>query len=174
MSTQQISRRYAQALFELAQEGVDLANGLEALAAVAAEAEVRELLDSPQFPAELKINVLKKGAGVGTGPELDRLLALLVERNKAALLPEIYQEYVEKVRAAAEAVAATVTVATPLSGDATKRVASALAAATGKKVTLDVVEDASIIGGMVIKIGDRQIDCSLRGRLDGLRRAMAA
>lgn len=173
MRTQQISRRYAQALFELEQEGGKNRAALEKLAAVASLAEVREVLANPNYPASLKASVLEKAAGK-LPAEMQRLVAMLCERGKAELLPEIAELFEAMQRAAESEVEAEVVSAVALSDAQQKSLAKALGASAGRSVRLKVREDAHILGGLVVRIGDRLIDYSVRSRLEALKRAMAA
>ena len=173
MSSIAISRRYATALFDLSQEGVDLTNGLSALAEVVSVKEVQDFLDLPNVTPEQKVKVLSKAAG-SISDELARLATLLCERGKASLLPEINELFEEMVRAAKKSVVATVVVAVKPDAETKKKIHAAVADVAGKNVQLDIVEDKQLLGGMVVNIGDRQIDCSLRGKLEGLRKAIAA
>jgi len=102
------------------------------------------------------------------------LVALLAERNKAALLPEIAAMVEEMIHLAESELDAEVTVASAISDVLKDKLSKALAASTGKKVRLSISEDKSILGGMVVRIGDRKIDYSLRTKLAGLRRALAS
>jgi len=174
MSTSQISRRYARALFDLINEGTDVREDLAAVAAVASEAEVAALLVSPEYPATLKQQVIIKASGGTISAEVERLVTLLAERNKAALLPEIAMLVEEMIHLAESELEADVTVASTISEALQTKLSDALAASTGKKVRLSVSKDKSILGGMVIRIGDRKIDYSLRTKLAGLRRALAS
>lgn len=173
MSAVAVSRRYARALFDLSREGIDLAAGLSALAEVVSVKEVQDFLDLPGCTPEQKVKVLKKAIG-SLSDELARLVSLLCERGKTSLLPEINELFEEMVRADKESVVATVVVATKPDAESRKKIQATIADVAGKKVQLEIVEDRQLLGGMVVNIGDRQIDCSLRGRLEGLRRAIAA
>jgi F-type H+-transporting ATPase subunit delta len=173
MSSLAVSRRYARALFELSQEGVDLAEGLAVLAEAAAAKDVQEFLDLPNITAEKKIVVLKKALGP-ISDDLVRLVSLLCDRRKGSLLPEINEIFVEMVRESQASVVATVVVAVQPDTATRKKIEAAVASAAGKKVELNIVEDKQILGGMVVNIGDRRIDASLRGKLEGLRKAIVA
>jgi len=173
MRTQQISRRYAQALFELEQDGAKNRAGLEKLAAVAALGDVRAVLANPNYADELKAGVLEKAAGK-LPDELKHLVTMLCERGKAELLPEIQAVFEQMLRAAESEVEAEVVSAVKLSDAQQKGLAKALTETTGRKVRLSVSEDKSILGGLVVRIGDRLIDYSVRSRLEALKRAMAA
>ncbi len=174
MSSLAVSRRYARALFELSGEGVDVATGLAALAEAASVKDVQAFLELPNISAEQKVEVLRKIAGTSS-KELDRLVTMLCERGKASLIPEINDIFAEMVRESEASVVATVVVAAKPDAATKKKIEAAVSGLAGKKkVQLEIVEDKQILGGMVVNIGDRQIDGSLRGRLEGLRKAVAA
>ncbi len=172
MSTRFISRRYARAIFELIQEGAKLEGGLKKLAAIAAEDEVAKVLASPALPAANKAAILTKAAGK-LPKELKNLVDLLCQRGKAQLLPEIAELVDEMILQSQSEVVADVVTATKLSDAAKKKIAEALGKSIGRDVRLEVREDKSLIGGLVVQVGDRQIDCSVRHRLEDLRRAIA-
>jgi F-type H+-transporting ATPase subunit delta len=173
MRTQQISRRYARALFELEQEGAKNRAALERLAAVASLDEVREVLANPSYAEGMKAAVLEKAAGT-LPAEMKRLVAMLCERGKAELLPEIHAIFEEMVHQAESELEAEVVAAVKLSDAQKKGLTKALGDITGRSVRLNVSEDKTILGGLVVRIGDRLIDYSVRSRLEALKRAMAA
>ena len=165
-NTAQVSRRYARALFELVQEDAALGVELAALAVVASADEVAELLASPEYPAQVKQTVLLKAAGK-LSEQAKRLVEMLCERNKSELLPEIHQLVEEMVRQAESEVDAAVIVATEIDEPLKQKLAAALEASIGKKVRLSYKTDKNILGGIIINIGDRKIDYSLRTKLNG-------
>ena len=173
MSTSQISRRYARALFDLIQEGTDLRGDLEKVAAAASADEVAVLLASPEYPADLKKQVIVKVAGDISG-EIDSLVGMLTARGKESLLPEIHALVEEMLHLAESELDADVVVATSIDPALQEKLTAALTASTGKKVRIKVSEDKSILGGLVVRIGDRKIDYSLRTKLSGLRRELAS
>jgi len=173
MSKRAIARRYARALFELAQEGASLTAGLDVLARVSQAGEVKALLADPKLPPEIAAGVLKKAAGK-LPKELSVLIDMLCARGKGCLLAEIFELFEGMQREASAEVVAEVTTAVRLDAAAKAGLAQSIARGLGKKVQLQVNEDAGIMGGVIIRIGDRQIDYSLRGKLEGLRRAIAA
>jgi len=173
MSTSQISRRYARALFDLIQEGTDLRADLEKVAAAASADEVALLLASPEYPATLKKQVIVKVAGDISG-EIDSLVGMLAARGKESLLPEIHALVEEMLHLAESELEADVVVATSIDPALHEKLTAALTASTGKKVRIKVSEDKSILGGLVVRIGDRKIDYSLRTKLNGLCRELAS
>lgn len=173
MSTTAISRRYARALFEIQAEGVAVGESLRNAAAVAEVAEVAEVLDQPQIPVSAKVAILDKAAK-GLGTEVTRLVTMLCERSKASLLPEINALFEEMVRLASSEIEAEVVAATAIDKATGDKIAAALSKAVGRKVLIKASRDKKILGGLVVRLGDRQLDYSLRSRLDGLKRAMVS
>ncbi|MDQ6973047.1 MAG: ATP synthase F1 subunit delta [Mariprofundaceae bacterium] len=173
MSTASISRRYARALFELQQEGVDIASSLSAAGSIASVAEVAAVLEQPQLPVASKAKLLDKAAK-GLGKEVLRLVTLLCERGKASLLPEIAAQFDQMVRHAASEVEAEVVSASAIDKATQTKIAAALTKSVGRKVAVRVTQDKSILGGLVVRLGDRQLDYSVRHRLEGLKRAMVS
>jgi len=173
MSTTSISRRYARALFELQVEGVAIAESLSKAAAVAGAPEVAAALDQPNLPAKVKSAIVDKSAG-GLGKEVSRLVMMLCERGKASLLSEINELFESMVRQAGSEIEAEVVSATALNKATQDKIAAALTKSTGRKVVIKTSQDKGILGGLVVRLGDRQIDYSLRTRLEGLKRTMVS
>ena len=168
-----IARRYARALADLVAEGRELLPGLETLARIAAEPRMQAFLARPDVGADVKAEALGKLAGK-LPRELEALLALLARRNKLVLLPLIHEETAAIVKARSGEIEAEVAAPVALSKEQEQRLAQALARMTGKKVTLRVRVDPSVLGGLVVRIGDRVLDASLRARIEAMRRALLA
>jgi len=173
MSTRSISRRYARALFELIQEGSEIQPSLDNVAEVVSQADVMEFLALPGVTAEDKAIVIEKAAG-RLSKEVKQLIKILCLRNKAELLPEINEIVNEMIRQAASEVEVDVISATRLDAALKKRIAAVLSKTVGRKVKMNVHQDRTILGGLVVRIGDRQIDYSLRRRLEAMKRAMVS
>ncbi|RMH60853.1 MAG: ATP synthase F1 subunit delta [Zetaproteobacteria bacterium] len=172
MSTQQVSRRYARALYDLIVEGVSLQSGLQKLAAACSVDGVSAILAAPTIKPERKVALLEKV--IADEPkELHRLVQLLAQRNKLVLLPEIARLVEDMVRASRDEVTAEVTVASETSPEVERKIAEALARSVGKKVSLRTRRNPEILGGLIVRIGDRLIDYSLRTRLEAMRQAIA-
>lgn len=174
MSTQQISRRYARALYELINEGADIQDPLNRLAQVAALEEVHGVLASPRYDAAVKASILEQAVKGALSKEVKNLVRILCERNKAVLLPEIAEMVEQMVRQAKREVDAEVISAVPLDAERKKKLAKSLGKLVDRKVNIHTREDKSILGGLVILVGDRKIDLSLRNKLDSLRKTLAA
>ncbi len=167
-----IASRYAAALFELHQEGVDVAADLHKLAQVAQNEDAQALLMNAQYTAEDRAKIVAKAAAVEDERVL-RLLVLLCSRNKSTLLPYIDEMLEAMIRESNAQVMIDVTVATDMDSVLTAKLKESISTGLGKKVDLNVTTDASIVGGLILNIGDRQIDHSVRGRLNGLKRALS-
>lgn len=173
--TRQVARRYAQALFEIVQdgEGKGLADDLAVMADLVKLPEISNLLCQPKVKPEEKAKVLIKAGKIKT-KEAKNLVELLCRRGKAILLPEIYELFNVMLKKAAAEVEVEVVSAVPLSGKVKEELKQVLAKGLGKKVVLKMRQDENVLGGLLLTVGDRRIDATLRGKLEGLRRLLAA
>jgi F-type H+-transporting ATPase subunit delta len=173
----QIARPYATALFELAAAdgSVDqVEQGLVGLGALAGEsADFQRFLRSPVIKAEDKAavvdTILARSGASGTVTNFVRVVA---RNGRLFALPAIIAAYREKAAAARGETTADVTSATPLSASQRQGLAEALRAKIGKSVTLNEHVDPSLIGGLVVKVGSRMIDSSLKTKLTAMKIAM--
>lgn len=167
--------RYGEAAFAVAHESrtVDQWNrDLESAERVLMTPETLEFFRKPDVPRSDKLAVL--GRILPTiRPEVINLLQLLAIRDRISLLPQIRAEFIRRDREARGVVEAEVTVAREYSEDERNDIQQRLAAATGKQVELRLRVDPRILGGIVVRIGDRLIDGSVSGRLQRLRHEMA-
>jgi F-type H+-transporting ATPase subunit delta len=106
-------------------------------------------------------------------PEALAVVTLLVERDLAALLPDVARLYGEIAEAERGIIAAEVTTAVPLDDALRASLTDKLAASLGRPVALRERVDASIVGGVVIKVAGRVLDGSVASQLEGVRRALA-
>lgn len=169
--------RYATALFELAEEAssIDAVKAdLDTLAALMADsADFSRLVKSPVFTAEEQekaVSAILSKIGIGG---LSANFVKLVARNRRLFaLPDMIKSYAALVAAKRGEVTAEVTAAEPLSDAHIAALKQALAEKTGKDVGLDVTVDPSILGGLVVKLGSRMVDASLKTKLNSIRHAM--
>ena len=168
------AKRYAQAAFELANSSGTLdawMTGLEAIAEFTSEADIKRVLEATRVPPETKMQLI--GAGLGDQPRMVQNLArLLVRKGRSFLAPDIarsFRELVDTQRGIEHAVATTAVPLTPAEVDALRQT---LRERTGKDVVLEMAVDPSLLGGVVIQIGDKLIDASTRARLHALRESL--
>lgn len=175
-SSRSLARRYARALLEVASpDGTDavlaLRDELRAFAPVAGHHEVVRALRHPGLGAEARGRLLDALADrAGASPRLRRLVGVLAARDRLALLPEAAEAYAELANASHGVVSAEATSALPLDGEQRR----ALAAALGASVDLRTRVDAGILGGVVVRVGGRTYDGTVRSRLAALKRRLAA
>jgi len=167
------SRRYAEALFQLAQETGQLdwlEQELEALVQITAGApELRRLLDHPEVPRERKFGLLDRVLAGAVSPVLLSLLKLLVERGRQQALGAIAADFGALADAARGLLRVQVTSAVRLSEEQLERLTKVLSHLTGKRIALESEVDPEVLAGAQVRIGDRVIDGSARTRLERLR-----
>ncbi|MFQ5775155.1 MAG: F0F1 ATP synthase subunit delta [Kiloniellaceae bacterium] len=172
-----LAGRYALALFELADEKKSLdevagdLRGLKAL--IADSADLRRLIRSPLFSREEQaaaMGAVLERAGVC---DLTRRFVLVVANNRRLFaVPQMIDAYLAELARRRGEVSAQVTSAAELTDEQHKALVRTLRATVGAKVQVDVKIDPSLIGGLIVKVGSRMIDDSVRGKLQRLRLAM--
>ena len=170
-----IARRYAEAYFALATEAnaVDvwrreLARAVETLT----NPEVGGALANPRLPISDRVR-LALDLLDGSSPEVRNLARLLVERHRTAEAGELLSEYDRLADAARGVVRIEVTTAVPPTDDVKQRIESTLSERFGKAAQITLMHDPEIIGGLIVRIGDRVIDGSVRTHLQQLQAALA-
>ena len=168
-----IARNYAEALLELARRAGD-ARGWGALVqeladAVRLDRGLRLFLESPRVTADEKNAVLTRTFESRAPRNFVRFLHALVSKRRQMLLPEIATEYHALLDAAEGRVHAHVTLAQPASDADRTLIARQLSQTLGKEVVPHVVVNPAILGGVIVKVGDRVMDGSVRRRLARLR-----
>lgn len=173
----QIARPYAQALFDLAssEDAVDpVERGVVAIGQLAAESEdFSRFLRSPVISADVKAQALEKIlAEAGTSITVANFLRVVARNGRLFALTNIIDAYRRLAAEARGEVSADVTSAAPLSAAHLDALAGTLKASIGKQVTLNEHVDPSLIGGLVVKVGSRMIDSSLKTKLAAMKVAM--
>jgi F-type H+-transporting ATPase subunit delta len=171
------ARRYAEAAFAVAVErgAVDgwLAH-LDALAQAYANPEVREAVRNPSLAANVRGSILARVAGVElSGPE-SNLVGLLLQRRRVGLLPLLAAEFHRLVDRRSGVTGASVTSAAPLTPDELRALTDRLTELTSGPVRVTTRIDSALLGGVVVRVGDRLYDGSVRGRLERLRSRLVA
>ena len=169
--------RYATALFELARD----ANAIDPVKAdlerfdalVAESADLERLVRSPVFSADEQLHAL---SAVLDRASIDSLAAqflkLVTSNRRLFAVRDMVRGYRELVAVHKGETTAEVTVAEQLNDDHVAALRGALKAVSGKDVDLNITVDPAIIGGLVIKLGSRMVDSSLRTKLNSIKHAM--
>lgn len=172
-----VAQRYASALFELAKsenaiEAVE--RDLDAFLALVDESEdLRRLVRSPVFGAEDQLaglSAVLQRAGIG-GLAFN-FLRLVAKNHRLFAAPDMVRGFRALASEHRGESLAEVTSAEPLSQTHAAALSAALGEATGRKVVLKTSVDTSLIGGLIVKLGSRMIDTSLKTKLNSLRIAM--
>ncbi len=171
-----IARNYAETLFALASKAEDLRGWGKTISDLAAAVEsdetLRLFLESPRISAAEKIRVLGQAFQDRMPRLMVRFLQTLVTHRRQMLIPEIAREYLDIVDEAEGRMHARVTLARESSDAEVKAIAAQLSRVFGKEVIPHVAVDPSIMGGVVVNVGDTVLDGSVRKRLGTLRRQM--
>ena len=176
LETDTIARPYARAVFELAREdgaAAEWSAGLALLQGIIADARMRRLLGDPRATPERLLAIIEAAGGKGITPPLRNFARVLAAAGRLPCLPQIVRQFEDLLAAAEGRVEARVISAAKLKPAQQRRLAAALARRLGKKVTLAVAVDDSLIGGAIIRAGDAALDASTRGRLRALADALA-
>ena len=166
------ARRYAEAAFEVAtRDGTVDAwrRDLDAAArALGHEAVLRGLMN-PAIPLEEREAIVVRALGDEVDRRVVNLVLLLLRRGRVEILPRIAAEFDRLDDRRRGITHATATSAAPLGEEEVRDLASRLERLTGGTVALELAVDPDIIGGIIVRVGDRLIDGSVRGRLERLR-----
>ena len=169
-------RRYADAAFEIGLRDGTLEvwrRELDAAAAMAADSQLIEVLGNPSTPLDQRLEAAQ-GVFGGFSQPVRNLLLLLVRRGRIEQLPRVAAEFARRDDERNGLTHATATSAAPLGQEEVRAIETRLEAMTGGRVTLELAVDPSLLGGVVVRIGDRLIDGSVRGRLERLRNQLAS
>jgi len=177
MSLRTSAARYARALFDVALKESDPVRIEQDLAtivgAIQQHAELRRTLMSPTLPHAARVNVVSAlAAHAGAQPPVAKLVAMLADRNRLELLPDLLDVYRERLLDHQQVVRAAVTTAAPMPEEARQSLESRLRNVTGKHIQLSVDADPSLIGGVVTRIGSTVYDGSIRTQLEKMRQRL--
>jgi F-type H+-transporting ATPase subunit delta len=175
MASDVLARRYAEAYFQLAREagtverwGDDLARAVEMLEHPAVAEAMRNPRVSPADRVRLVMDLLD-----GLDQPVRNLVRLLIERGRSGILGAVLDHYRTLADAESGITRVQVTAAVPVDQTLEQHITDTLGQRLGGRIQTTVRQDPSILGGLIIRIGDRVIDGSLRTRLQQLRAALA-
>ncbi|MFG6430818.1 F0F1 ATP synthase subunit delta [Roseateles sp. LYH14W] len=175
-----IARPYAEALFQVARNA-DLAawrGQLDALAAVAGDAALRQFADNPKASVDQVAGVAAEAAERQLGqpllPGVRNFLQTVLDNRRLDALPAAVAQFHVLASASFGAAEATVESAFPLDAAQLAELTEVLEKRFGCKLTLDVRVDASLIGGVRATVGDEVLDTSVRARLERMKTALIA
>ena len=134
--------------------------------------ELRTALTDPVIPVERRIGIIEDILATKASALTVALVSFLIAAGRAKELPDIADAFVARAAELRQEAVAEVRSAIPLSADQQARLAEALGKATGKRITLKVIVDPSVLGGLVARVGDTVIDGSVRSRLEQMKESL--
>ena len=167
---------YAQGIFEIAKAEGSLEkveNELFQFSQLFQDNEqLREKLTDQSLPVEKRQAIVEDLLGQRATPVTVNLISFVVGAGRARELPEIVNRLVDRAAAERQREVAEVRAAIMLDEEQRRRLTEALEKATGKKIELKIIQDPSVLGGIVARVGDTVIDGTVRRRLDQLRESL--
>lgn len=164
-------RRYASAVLDIARQQGDVdgwVEAIETLGSLTARPEFVAALQADGMTDERFQAIVRRVLPAATTPQMN-LFRLLRRKSRLALGPDIASFFRELVDAERGVARAVVTSAVELDADRAAQLERRLSEETGKQVTVETQIDESILGGLIVRIGDRLVDGSTRARLRALR-----
>jgi len=172
-----IAARYATAIFELSTEA-DALSALEADvdaldAALKDSADFRDVISSPVYSREQQVAAMAAlGPKLGLSETTTNALRLMGEKRRLFVLPQMTTLLRGMIADAKGEMTADITAAAALTKAQTESLSKVLADAVGKTIKLNMTVDETLIGGLVVKVGSKMIDTSIRSKLAQLQNAM--
>lgn len=174
-----VSKTYGEALFEAAMESgeakaSELLEEIICIRKIIAEnPQFDVLMNHPGIPKQEKLQVVDEIFRGRVSEELANFLKVVVSKERYKELPAIFDYYTDKVKEQKKIGIAYVTTAIELDDSQKAAVQARLLETSGyKEMEMHYLVDASVIGGMIIRIGDRVVDSTIRTRLDGLTKQL--
>jgi F-type H+-transporting ATPase subunit delta len=176
MLANQLAVKYAQAIYELAAEK-DMLSAVEqelrlVETTIDSYSDLATLMYHPRVLSQVKKETINKIFGKELADFVLKFLLLLVDKRRETVLPEIIREYIKMANEARGILEAQVITAMPLAQTQHAALVSKLSVVTGKKVVISTQLDTTIIGGIIVKIGDKLIDGSVVRQLETLKNAL--
>jgi F-type H+-transporting ATPase subunit delta len=172
-----IADRYASAVFDLAKDGKKLKaleTDVDALgAALDDSSDFADLISSPIYGRDAQgaaITAIAKKMELS--PVVSNTLALMAQKGRLFVLPQLVEQLREKIAEEKGEVTADVTAAKALTKAQSDKLAKTLKEQIGKTVKINMTVDESLIGGLIVKVGSKMIDTSIRSKLDALQNTM--
>lgn len=166
MANEQSPQTYAQAIFE--QATTDWLKPLKEAAECLKPSDI-EALDNPALAFPQKQEILQRVLPKGIPQEVKNFLSLLASKESVHLLPSVIAEFGRYAQGGPHRSAAKVTSAVPMTGNEKETLENKLRAHYGQEAEFEYVVDPSILGGVIVHLGDKVIDGSVSGKLAALR-----
>jgi F-type H+-transporting ATPase subunit delta len=168
-------RRYAEAAFQLATRDGSIETWRRELeqAAATADGQLMDVLANPALPLDERLAAADR-VFADLSQQVRNIIFLLVRRRRIEQLPRVAAEFIRLDERRQGITHATATSALPLTDLEVKALTARLEQMTGGRVALETDVDEDLLGGLIVRVGDRLIDGSVRGRLERLRQQLVA
>jgi F-type H+-transporting ATPase subunit delta len=168
-------RRYAEAAFQLATRDGSIESWRRELeqAAATADGQLMDVLANPALPLDERLAAADR-VFADLSQQVRNIIFLLVRRRRIEQLPRVAAEFIRLDERRQGITHATATSALPLTDLEVKALTARLEQMTGGRVALETDVDEDLLGGLIVRVGDRLIDGSVRGRLERLRQQLVA
>ena len=172
-----IASRYATAIFEISKESKSLAklesNLTDLAGALGDSADLRDLISSPVLTrADQGAGITAIGKSMKLETVLQNGMALMAQKRRLFVMPQLISQLRAMIAEDKGEVTADVTSAKELTKAQSDKLAKTLKASVGKDVKINATVDETLIGGLVVKVGSKMIDTSIRSKLNSLQNAM--
>ncbi|MGL6174460.1 MAG: F0F1 ATP synthase subunit delta [Cellulosilyticaceae bacterium] len=168
-----ITKRYATALFDIATETNKAAQFEQEASMIydilVKEPEFLQILNHPNVLQDEKVKLVENVFEGRVSDEFVGLLVLTVRKSRQDLILEILNKFLDMVKEANGTLKATVTSAISLNDGQLAQIKSNIEKDTNKQIELTAIVDKSIIGGLIIRVGDKVIDGSVAGQMQALK-----
>ncbi len=172
-----VSKTYARALFELAVEGQMVDQILAEYEFVKDSfdkfPEFLEIIKSPKLSHDEKKNIITETFGDKISETLTSFFKILIDKKRSDVIRDVYNDFVVMVDDKKGLVVAKVESVIPLAANEIEVLVTKLNKVTGKTVTIDNVINPDIMGGLVVKVGDKVVDGSVKRKLENMRHELA-
>ncbi len=177
MPNHSVAQRYADALFQVAEAQGNLDKVDQDLAAIAQilsdHPDLTRLWESAVVSTEDKKSIVKQLFEGKIEPITYNTLLLMFDKQRGGSIGQVQHAFRERYNAFRKRLKVTVRTVLPMASDETEELRRVLAQATAREIEMEATIDPDLIGGIVVKVGDKVIDNSLRGRLEALARTLA-
>ncbi|WP_432662596.1 F0F1 ATP synthase subunit delta [Wukongibacter baidiensis] len=172
-----VSRTYSEALFEVALEENKVDLFLDEISFVAdtfkLHPEFFEIFKTPLVRVDEKKKIMEEVFGDKLSQEMNNFLKIVIDKRRGHFIQQIKSEYIKRVDQHKGIVNAVAITAVPLTEEDKTTLRNKLSVLTGKDVKLSNDIDENVIGGILVKIGDKVIDGTIKGRLEEMKESLS-
>ena len=171
-----LARPYADALFQVAIKGdlEQVTAEVDALAAIAADAQLRQFADNPMVTAEQVMDVVSAAVQTPLSDTAKNLLSTVIANGRLTVLPEIVSQFHVLVNERSGVSDAQVFSAFAIDAEQLEALVTTLEKRFGRKLNATVQVEPALIGGIRVVVGDEVLDTSVKARLEQMKVALAA